>query len=77
MNRTVNCLEASGYLRREDDPEDGRRVRILLTDSGVELVAETQRRRNAWLENALDELDEADRAALARAVPVLEAMAAR
>ena len=27
MNRTVNCLEESGYLRREGDPDDGRRVR--------------------------------------------------
>lgn len=77
MNRTVNCLEDAGYLRREGDPDDGRRVRIQLTDAGVDVVAETVRRRDAWLDAALDELDADDRAALDRAVAVLERLAAR
>jgi len=77
MNRTVNCLEELGYLRREGDPDDGRRVRILLTEAGVALVAETVRRRDAWLDAAVDELDDADREALARVVPVLQRLADR
>ena len=77
MNRTVNCLEELGYLRREGDPDDGRRVRILLTDSGIDLVAETVRRRDAWLDEALDELDPDAREALLQMVPVLQALANR
>jgi DNA-binding MarR family transcriptional regulator len=77
MNRTVNCLEESGYLRREGDPDDGRRVRILLTDSGADLVAETVRRRDAWLDAALDELDPDARDALLQMVPILQALANR
>ena len=77
MDRTLNCLEEAGYVVREGDPDDGRRVRIRITEAGADVVDETARRRDAWLEAALDELDEADRAALARALPVLEALAAR
>ena len=77
MNRTVNCLEESGYLRRESDPDDGRKIRILLTDAGVDLVAETVRRRDAWLDAALEELGGDDRAALDRVLPVLQALANR
>lgn len=77
MNRTVNCLEESGYLRRDGDPDDGRKIRIQLTDTGAELVAETVRRRDAWLDAALDELAAADRAALQSVVPILQALANR
>lgn len=77
MNRTVNCLEESGYLRREGDPDDGRRVRILLTDTGADLVAETVRRRDAWLDAALEELDPEARDELHRVVPILQALANR
>ncbi len=77
MNRTVNCLESAGYVRREADEDDARRVRILLTDAGIDLVAETVRRRDAWLDAVLDSLPEADREAVARAVPLLEVIAAR
>lgn len=77
MNRTVNCLEESGYLRRDGDPDDGRKIRIQLTDTGAELVAETVRRRDAWLDAALDELAPADRVALQSVVPILQALANR
>lgn len=77
MNRTVNCLQEAGYLERVNDPDDGRRVSIRLTAAGRDLIDETLRRRDAWLDAALDELDASDRAALAAAVPVLQHLAAR
>ena len=53
MNRTVNCLEESGYLTRTPDENDRRKVNIALTDAGRDVVEETVRRRDAWLEAAL------------------------
>jgi DNA-binding MarR family transcriptional regulator len=77
MNRTVNCLEESGYVTRTPDPEDRRKVIIEITDGGRTIVEETQRRRDAWLETALAELTQDQRATLAAAVPILRGMADR
>jgi DNA-binding MarR family transcriptional regulator len=77
MNRTVNCLQESGYVVRSADETDGRKVVISLTDEGRAVVAETARRRDAWVETALDELSEGERDVLARAAEIMERMAAR
>lgn len=77
MTRTVNCLADTDYVRREGDPEDGRRVRVLLTDAGAAIIAETARRRDAWLGGVIDGLAPAEREALAAAVPLLQRMAER
>ena len=77
MNRTVNCLEEAGYVTRTPDAEDRRRVLIELTDNGRRLMEETQRRRDAWLEDALGELSEGERTALMAAVPVMRKVAER
>lgn len=76
MNRTVNCLEESGWLARTADPDDGRKVIITLTATGDEVVAETTRRRDSWLEHALHELTEQERADLAHAAELLRKVAA-
>ena len=53
MNRTVNCLEESGYLTRTADDVDRRKVNIALTDAGRDVVEETARsQRDAWLDAA-------------------------
>lgn len=77
MNRTVNCLEESGYLERRSDDADRRKVNIVLTDAGRAVVEETVRRRNAWLEEALDELDADERATLHAASGILRRVAER
>ena len=61
MNRTVNCLEESGYLSRTPDEIDRRKVNIALTDAGRTVVDETVRRRDSWLEAALADLSPAER----------------
>jgi DNA-binding MarR family transcriptional regulator len=71
MNRTVNCLEESGYLVREADEADRRRSNIRLTDSGRDLVTRTLTQRDAWLTTRLRELSKDDRAALARAAELM------
>ena len=77
MNRTVNCLEESGYLTRTADSDDRRKVNIELTDAGTAVVTETVRRRDAWLEEALAELTPTQRSALAAASVVMRELAER
>ena len=77
MNRTVNCLEESGYLSRTPDETDRRKVNIALTDAGRGVVAETVRRRDSWLEQALAELTDAQRATLHAAAAIMREVAAR
>src|SRR4051812_22393999 len=61
MNRTVNCLQDAGYVRRSADERDGRKVVISLTDEGLAVVNETARRRDAWVEEALADLTPEER----------------
>ncbi|MDQ1129457.1 MarR family transcriptional regulator [Microbacterium sp. SORGH_AS_0888] len=77
MNRTVNCLEESGFVARSPDETDRRKVNVTITDVGRLLVEETQRRRDAWLEGALDDLSDDERATLMAAVPLLRRVADR
>lgn len=77
MNRTVNCLEESGYLSRTPDEDDRRKVNIDLTDAGRDVVEETVRRRDSWLEHALAELTDQQRATLASAAEIMTGVAAR
>lgn len=77
MNRTVNCLQESGYVARSADERDGRKVVISLTDEGRAVVDETARRRDAWVESALAELTADERDTLAQAAAIMERMAAR
>lgn len=77
MNRTVNCLQESGYVMRSADESDGRKVVISLTDDGRAVVTETARRRDAWVETALDELSPDEREILSRAAEIMDRMAAR
>ena len=77
MNRTVNCLQDSGYIVRGADENDGRKVVISLTAEGLAVVEETARRRDAWVEASLAELTPAERATLDAAAQIMERMAAR
>jgi DNA-binding MarR family transcriptional regulator len=77
MNRTVNCLQESDYVTRTPMDDDRRKVLVDLTDAGRAVVEETVRRRDAWLESALGELSEADRALLAGAAEIMRKLAER
>ncbi|NNC12795.1 MarR family transcriptional regulator [Planctomonas sp. JC2975] len=75
MNRTVNHLEAAGYVVRRAAPDDKRKVLFVPTDSGRELVNETRRRRDAWLDRRLAKLPPESRALLAEAAAVIRELA--
>jgi len=75
MNRTVNRLEQAGYVARTADEADGRRVVVVPTERGVELVAETRKRRDAWLHQRLRTLTAEQRTTLAEAAQIMRELA--
>ncbi|MGA0567979.1 MarR family winged helix-turn-helix transcriptional regulator [Rathayibacter sp. KR2-224] len=75
MNRTVNKLEAAGYVVRQASADDRRKVLFVPTDAGRELVKETRRRRDAWLDRRLAKLPPQTRALLADAAAVIRELA--
>ena len=75
MNRTVNCLAESGFIVRVADPDDGRKVVVTPTEKGHELVAETRRRRDAWLYQRLRTLTPEQRRTLADASAIMRELA--
>ena len=77
MNRTVNCLEEWGYITRTPDDIDRRKVNIALSDAGREVITETARLRDAWLEASLSEFTPAERVILAQAAALLSRIAER
>ncbi|WP_460721839.1 MarR family winged helix-turn-helix transcriptional regulator [Microbacterium aureliae] len=77
MNRTVNCLEESGYVSRTPDENDRRKVNIDLTPEGLGVVEETVRRRDAWVEGLLASLTEDERVTLSAAADILQRAVAK
>ena len=49
-------LDAAGFLRREKDPEDARRVRLFVTEGGAEAVAHFRHERDTWFGRAVEAL---------------------
>ena len=72
MTRIVARLEGWGYETRVVDPADRRVARAAITDEGRELLALSRTRKDAYLARRVAEFSNADRALLARAVPLLE-----
>lgn len=77
MTRTVNCLVEDGLVEKYGNPADGRQKMLRLTPAGTELVERTIAARDTWMMRRLTELSTEDRAALARAVVVLQGVLAR
>ncbi len=75
MNRTVNALAEGGYVVREGSPDDGRKVFVKATASGVEFVTETRLRRDRWLDQRTRELTSAQRETLREASVIMRQLA--
>lgn len=72
MTRTVTCLCERGLLRRDPHAADKRLVVVSLTEAADAVLAESRRRKDAWLTRRLHELTAAERQALREAAPILE-----
>ncbi|MFE7531557.1 MarR family winged helix-turn-helix transcriptional regulator [Kitasatospora sp. NPDC057542] len=75
MTRIVAMLEEKGLVRREPHPEDRRQVVVSSTEQAETILAESRRRRNVWLAELAQGLDEEEWAVLREAAPVLYKLA--
>lgn len=75
MNRTVNALVEAGLVRREGSSDDGRKVVLTATETGLALMRETRKRRDAWLAQRVMKLTPAERRVLAEATTIMKELA--
>ncbi len=75
MNQSVNSLVHFGYVERQDDPTDGRKVILVATPTGKALVEESRRRVHDWLQVQLRQLSAEERLTLQAAALIVEKLA--
>jgi DNA-binding MarR family transcriptional regulator len=76
MTRIAARLEERGLVDRRADVADRRVARVAVTGAGREILDETRTRRDAYLAVRLQSLTPEEHDLLARAVPILERLAA-
>jgi DNA-binding MarR family transcriptional regulator len=76
LTRIVAKLEASGFITREPDPNDGRAWRIAVTPRGRLLSDHVERQYFREMSQALGQIDEGDVAGLERSLEILTDVAA-
>jgi DNA-binding MarR family transcriptional regulator len=75
MTQLISRLEESGLVRREASPEDGRVVMVVITDEGRSVLARRRSVRSDRMAAIIAQLRPEHRAALAIALPALDALA--
>lgn len=76
MTTQVRRLEDAGLVTRTADPGDARAVLIRITEAGVDVLARARIDRAAVIDPLLEQLTDAERAALSTAVDVMRQMLA-
>ena len=74
VTKVVAKLEAAGLVERRLDPSDRRVARVSTTAAGDALLATVRRRKSMWLAARLAALNADQRARLAGALDVLDAL---
>ena len=78
MAQTVSDMEEAGLVERRGDPADRRRMLVDLTKEGRDLLEANRRERVGWLAEGIDqEFSGSERAALAKALPLLQRLTER
>jgi DNA-binding MarR family transcriptional regulator len=77
MTRIVNALADQGFVTRNTNPDDGRQVRVEITDAGRTVLAEARNQRTAWLAQRVAGLSEEDRHTLSRAARIMQEMSGK
>jgi DNA-binding MarR family transcriptional regulator len=75
MTQLISRLEESGLVRREPSPDDGRVVLVAITEQGRATLARRRSARAERLAGIIAQLSPDHRAALAAALPALDALA--
>ena len=74
MTRIVDGLVVDGYAERIPDPADGRACLVRATPAGIDVLRGARTARAQVLAGGLDRLSSQQRAALAAALPAIEAL---
>ncbi|HEX6523476.1 MAG TPA: MarR family transcriptional regulator [Streptosporangiaceae bacterium] len=74
MTQLIARLQDADLVSRTSDPDDGRAVQVRITTEGKAMLAHRRTVRAERLAGLLDRLTAADRAALAAALPVIDAL---
>jgi DNA-binding MarR family transcriptional regulator len=74
VTRVLARLEEAGLVERTADPADRRSSLVRATEEGRALLAVLRNRKDAYLAQRLDELDDADREVLEQAAAIFEHM---
>ncbi|RKO26068.1 MarR family transcriptional regulator [Pseudarthrobacter phenanthrenivorans] len=77
MTRIVNALADQGFVSRAANPDDGRQVRVEITEAGRAVLAEARNQRTAWLAQRVAGLSEEDRQILSRAAHIMQEMSGK
>lgn len=72
MSRQVTALERAGYVTRDPDTADGRRILVMATEAGVRALLQARRSRVEQLASLLDTLPTERREAVRDAASILE-----
>jgi DNA-binding MarR family transcriptional regulator len=72
ITKVVAFLEHEGLVARRADPDDGRVSRVSTTKAGEALVAESRRRKTAWLATQVGQLAPEEQVRLTDALDVLD-----
>jgi DNA-binding MarR family transcriptional regulator len=72
ITKVIAVLEEDGYVSRTPDPNDRRVNFVATTPQGSALVAESRRRKTAWLTGRIRELTAEQRQRLADALDVID-----
>jgi DNA-binding MarR family transcriptional regulator len=74
MTQLVSRLQDMGLAERVTDPDDGRAVQVRITQAGQAMLASRRAARAERLLTLLDRLSDAEREALAAALPAITAL---
>lgn len=77
MTRLVEIMSEAGWIERRRDPDDQRCLLLALSPVGLETLDTLRDESATQLSEELSDLTDAERAALASAVPVLRKLADR
>ena len=72
MTRMLNALEEGGYVTRSKHPSDGRQVVVALAPTGLQVLKEDRRQREAWLAQRLRDLTPHERELLHEAAELID-----
>lgn len=72
MSATLASLEAMGLVGRRRDPDDGRAVRLFVTDEGMREILEGRAAKQGWLVRAMHGLTDAEIRTLSEASALID-----